>query len=291
MRREYSIIGACTCWGAQIRTCEKGPEVLIQSQTFEQMKKEGALIREISVLYPEEMAAEIDIPLPQSLPLIHNFDVRLAQEVQKVVKQGLFPIVLGGDHSIAVGTWNGFEGPFGLLWIDAHLDAHTEKTTPSGAYHGMPVASLLGRGLPEMAHLLKKEPILLPENLAYIGARSFEEGELALLKKLNVKIYYMDEVKKRGLKAILPEAIAYVTRNTSRYGISLDLDVFSPEEAPGVGSPEKGGISKKEFLPLLQEIGEDPRLIGFELVEFNPERDQKRKTEKLAFEILQKVMR
>lgn len=289
MKRHYHIIGACSCWGAQIRACELGPEELVAGQVFDRLQKQGVRISEIEMLYPDKLARNEEIPLSASLPLIKEFNLTLYQAVKRAVGNSFFPIVLGGDHSIAVGTWNAFEAPFGLLWIDAHLDSHTDKTTPSGAYHGMPVAALLGHGLKELAQLVKTQPVLLPQNLAFIGARSYEEGEIDLLKQLNVKIYFMEEIERRGLKAVLLEALAHVTKNTARFGVSLDLDVFSPEEAPGVGSPEKGGISKKEFLPLISAIGKDPRLLAFEMVEFNPKRDINHQTRELAFEILKEV--
>jgi arginase len=286
--RKYHVIGACSCWGAQIRSCERGPEDLVEGHVFERLKKRGISIEAVEMLYPAKRASSETLPMAQSLPLVRDFNDSVCHAVKRAVKKGLFPIVVGGDHSIAIGTWNAFEVPFGLIWIDAHMDSHTEKTSPSGAYHGMPVAALLGHGMPE---LVRKEPLLKPENLVFIGVRSFEEGEIALLKKLNVKIYFIDEVKRRGLKAILPEAIAHVTKRVSHFGVSLDLDVFSIEEAPGVGSPEEGGILKGELLPLLSQIGKDKRLLAFEMVEFNPERDIEHKTREVAFEVLQEVMR
>ncbi len=291
MNRQYHVIGACSCWGAQVRACERGPEDLVEGQVFERLQRQGVSIREVEMLFPDKLARNEEVPLAQSLPLIRDFNLRLMKTVRKAVQNGSFPVVLGGDHSIAVGTWNAFDVPFGLLWIDAHLDSHTEKTTPSGAYHGMPAAALLGHGIPEMAHLVKKHPVLKPQNLAFIGARSFEKGETELLSKLNVKVYFMDEVHERGLKEIIPEAIAHVMRGVSHYGVSLDLDVFNVEEAPGVGSPEEGGIRKGELLPLLSQLSKDPRLLAFELLEFNPERDIDHKTRELVFEILQKVMK
>lgn len=291
MRRVFHVIGACSCWGAQIRACEAGPEELVEGKVFERLKKKGISIDSVEMLYPKSQAKESNIPLPLSLPLIHEFNLQLYHAVKNALKNETLPIIIGGDHSIAVGTWNAHAKPFGLIWIDAHMDAHTPETSPSGAYHGMPVAALLGYGLPEMAHLISKEPVLEPKNLVYIGIRSFESGEANLLKKLGVKIYYMDEVKERGLQEIIPEAIHHVTRYCSHYGVSLDLDAFDPNEAPGVGSPEKGGIEKKFLLPLLKLFGRDPRWIGFELVEYNPEKDEKHKTLDLAYEVLYEVMK
>lgn len=291
MQRHYHIIGACSCWGAQIHACERGPQDLVEGLVFERLQRKGVSIREVEMLYPDKLARNENVSLASTPSLIREFNLRLVKTVQKAVNSGSFPIVLGGDHSIAIGTWNAFETPFGLLWIDAHLDAHTVETTPSGAYHGMPVAALLGDGEPEMAELMKKQPVIQPQNLAFIGARSFEKGEMELLRKLNVRIYFMDEVHQRGLQAILSEAIAHVMKGVSQYGVSLDLDVFSVEEAPGVGSPEKGGIRKAEMIPLLASLGKDPRLLAFELVEFNPERDIGHATRELVFELLQEVMK
>lgn len=291
MKKNYHIIGACSCWGAQVRSCERGPEALVEGQVFDRLQKLGILIQTIEMVYPKKKAAHFTVPLPQSLPLIHDFNLQLMRSVRQAISNGSFPIILGGDHSNAVGTWNAIEEPFGLIWIDAHMDAHTPETTPSGAYHGMPVADLLGYGLPELAQLSSKKPILNPRNLVLIGARSFEEGEEELLKKLNVKIYFIEEVKRRGLAKILPEAIEYVMHNVSRLGISLDLDIFTVEDAPGVGSPEKNGIHPNEILPLLHQIAKDPRLVAFEIVEFNPERDVDHKTRELIFKILQEIMR
>lgn len=243
------------------------------------------------MVYPPLRASDQEIPLSASLPLIHAFHWRLAQAVRQIVKRGDFPVVLGGDHSNAVGVWNGVDAPLGLLWIDAHMDAHTPKTSPSGAYHGMPLAALLGYGDPAMAKLLGKEAILQPEDVALLGVRSFEEGEAALLKELGVRVYFMEEIRQRGLAPVFEEALSHVGKNVPRIGISLDLDVFDPQDAPGVGSPEPGGISASEFLPLLSLVRAEKKLVGLEIVEYNPEEDIGRKTEDLVFRLLYEALR
>lgn len=290
MKRNYHIIGACSCWGAQIRTCEAGPEDLAAGRVFERLKELGISLGDVEMLYPAKRASMEEVPLSLSLPLIQAFNLQLAQTIQKTIHKGLFPIVIGGDHSIAVGTWNGFKQPFGLLWIDAHMDSHTPETTPSGAFHGMPLASLLGSGAKEMAQLMHKAPVVQPQNVALIGIHSFEKGEAAFLEKLNVRVYFLDEVKRRGLKEILPEALAHICRGVSHFGVSLDLDAIDLHDAPGVGSPEAGGIPKKELLRELSWLAKDKRLIGFELVEFNPEKDVHHKTRETVFELLKEVM-
>lgn len=285
IKRHCHVIAACSGWGAQLRSCEKGPEKLAKALIS------SGLVKKVETLYPEKLAKDKTLSPAQALPLIHHFNLKLFSQVHKALINNEFPIILGGDHSIAVGTWNAFETPFGLLWIDAHMDSHIPETSPSGAYHGMPLAALLGYGPLEMSQLVKPSAVLKPQNLALVGVRSFEEGEAALLKKLNVRIYFMDEVRKRGLKTILPEAIEHITRGVDRYGVSLDLDVFSPQEAPGVGSPEPLGLSFNDLFPLIPQFTQDKRLMGFEMVEFNPDRDLNEKTYTLALNILKEVIR
>ena len=291
MKRQFHVIGACSCWGAGVCACEKGPEDLQRSHLIEHLRKKGANIDGIELIYPDEGAKKVPkAPLQNALKIIEALNRKLALAVRHAVATQQFPIVIGGDHSIAVGTWNGQQEPFGLIWIDAHMDAHTPETTPSQACHGMPLAALLGYGAPEMAKLLRKEPVLKPERTVLIGIRSFESEEAALLKKLGVKIYFIDEVKKRSLQEIIPEAIEHAAKGTNRFGISLDLDVFSPDVAPGVDTPVSGGIEKEDLLSLLASITKDQRLIGFEMVEYNPMRDKAHKTRALCTEIMEQLV-
>lgn len=286
MDRSYRILGASSCWGAQIRACERGPEALVEGIEIKSFPR----LKGVKIIHPSKKAAEEEIPLELSLPLIYTFNQKLACEVDRVLEADEFPIVLGGDHVNAVGTWNGVRShflkqgsdPLGLIWIDAHMDSHTLETSHSGAWHGMPLAALLGYGDPHLSQLIRKEPVLLPENVVLIGVRSFEEEEALFLRKLKVKIYFMDEVRRRGLKEILKEAIP----KTAHFGVSLDLDAIDPEDAPGVGSPDPYGISAKQLLEALPLVAQDPRLCAFELVEFNPLADVDHKTLDLGHAIL-----
>ncbi len=293
----YQLIGAASGWGAQIRACEEGPEIL-KTYLFNRLREEGFPISSWETLYPAKRAKEELILLVDSLSLIHDFNARLADSVEKTLISQEFPIVIGGDHSVAVGTWNGayqfFKKqrslPLGLIWIDAHMDAHTLETTPSGAWHGMPLAGLLGYGVDAMAKLKEQEPILLPEHLCLIGTRSFEEGEAELLKRLKVRIYMVEEVRERGFASVLKEAIDYVSSRTKVFGVSLDLDAIDPQEAPGVGSPADGGIAAQDLLRALPLLEEQEAFKVFELVEYNPHRDRLCKTADLCFEILKAKM-
>lgn len=288
-KRMYHFIGAATGWGAQIRTCEEGPTTL---------KNAAKNPEQWEILYPSVRFQDHNIPLKDALPLIHDLNKRLAGKVYDALRHNQFPVILGGDHSIAVGTWNGVvkffhektQKPLGLIWIDAHMDAHTTETTPSGAWHGMPLAGLLGFGAPELSQLTEITPVLKPEHICMIGVRSFEEGEEKLLKKLGVKIYFMDEVKKLGFSHVLKEAIKHVSHNTAGYGVTLDVDAIDPKEAPGAGSAEPNGIPVQELLQGLTFLKNDSHLKAFELVEFNPSLDSENKTLNVCKQILSTVL-
>ena len=296
--KKYKVIGAASGWGAQIRTCEDGPDFLKNNGCLSFLHGQGIEIVNWEMIYPHTRFREKNIPLSESLDVIADFNMRLSDHVREAMRKGCFPIVIGGDHSNALGTWNGVahhlaqtdSAPFGLIWIDAHMDSHTTETTPSGAWHGMPLASLMGHGVVQLTELTRKQPVLLPQHLCLIGIRSFEEGEEELLKRLQVKIYYIDEVKRRGLKDVLQEAIAYVNTGTQGYGVSLDVDVVDPSEAPGTGCFEPNGLSARELISCLPLIGRDERLKAFELVEFNPHKDRDQLTFELCKEILASLL-
>src|SRR5665213_879539 len=168
-----------------------------------------------------------------------------------LLQQHKFVSVVGGDHSCAIGTWSGVYdamhhlGDIGLIWIDAHMDSHTPETTPTNHIHGMPLACLLGYGYPTLTGVLHAAPKFKPENVCLIGVRSYEKGEAALLKHLNVRVFFMEEVQERGFEVVLAEAVQHVNQHTIGYGITLDIDAVDPLEAPGVDVPEPEGIHVK----------------------------------------------
>lgn len=174
----------------------------------------------------------------------------------------------------------------GLVWIDAHMDSHTPETSPSGRIHGMPLAALLGQGAPELVGIAGFSPKLRPEHLALVGVRSYERAEADLLERAGVKIFFMEEVRRRGIRTVLDDALNLASSSATGYGISIDLDAFSPMESPGVGSPEPDGLHYLELDRLLKGIANDPRLLAIELAEFNPHRDIQGRTLALIQELL-----
>lgn len=221
-----------------------------------------------------------------ALPDVAALSTKLAQSTHDAVRNQQFFITLGGDHTAAIGSWSGaanaIEGDLGLIWFDAHMDSHTFETTPSNNIHGMPLAVLLGHGESALTHVASNKPKLKPENVALIGIRSYEPGEAALLKKLGVNIFYMDDIKKQGMQKVIESAIAIATKNTVGFGISIDLDGFDPMDAPGVGTSEADGVRAAAFLKYFSIIAEHSKLIGADIVEFNPVLDRENKTEKLG---------
>jgi arginase len=295
MPHQYVIIAAASGWGAQLPACEEGPIALLESGVLERLASYLPLCQG-KILYPTVSASgERAAPIRDRLGMIALLNKQLADALAGL-NRGIFPIILGGDHSIAVGTWSGIAArqqfkKLGLIWIDAHMDAHTPETTPSGAWHGMPLAALLGYGADQFCHLKSANPILKPENVCLIGTRSYEEGEAALLHHLSVRIYTIQEVRERGLQVVLQEAIVRVASGTEGFGVSLDVDVLDPQEAPGVGSPERGGLAQEELLAALPLLSQDPRFIAFEMVEFNPQRDFQHKTLELCLGILEALFK
>lgn len=285
-----AFIGSASGWGAQIRGTEKGPLALFNSGFLDTINSSWVWKE---TFFPPKSADEIHIPPgPLTLPYIEDLCKRAALSTEGILQEHGFPVMIGGDHVIAAGTWAGVihqlkaKERFGLIWIDAHMDAHTMETTPSGAYHGMPLAVLLGFGEPSLVNILEQGPLLNPRHVCLIGTRSYEEGEAALLKRLGVRIYFMEEVLQKGFKTVFLEAISYVKEGTKGFGLSIDLDAFDPLDAPGVGTPEPNGLRAQEALDAFSVIQNNPSFKGLEITEFNPEFDRDGKTLYLLKDIL-----
>lgn len=201
-------------------------------------------------------------------------------------------LVIGGDHSCAIGTWSGVadtlrpSGTLGLIWIDAHMDMHVPETTHSGAINGMPVAALLGYGAPQLTSVANSGAPIDPRHLCLIGTRSFEPEEAAFAQRHGVRVIDMLEVRRRGVEAVLAEAHAIAGRGSAGYGVSLDLDAFDPTDAPGVGTPEPGGIRAADFLAPWSALVRSSACVGIEIVEYNPTHDRAARTARLMQELV-----
>lgn len=206
---------------------------------------------------------------PKGVTPIRQSCQQLAHQV-KHLRQGYFPVVIGGDHSCAIGTWSGMtqgKPPIGLLWIDAHFDSHTPATSVSKRIHGMPLAVLLGHGDKEL--MLQHRAVIDPRYTVVFGVRSYETGEPELMQQLNVRYYTMLEIKQRGLNICLREAWYYVASCPQGFGVSLDLDGIDPSFAPAVSVPEPKGLYFPTLLKTLKLLPKR-KLKALEIVEFNP---------------------
>ncbi len=293
-RDNIHIIGAALGWGAQRYETELGPDAFYAAElpaTLSSFTDKNWQWHK--TFYPNlRQENQKSLDYSQRIKQIAEFDQQLAQVVKQQAQAGESYVVLGGDHAIAIGTWSGTiaalnaKQEFGLLWIDAHMDSHTPETTPSHAVHGMPLAILLGHGEPTLVNLMESGAKLSPKHVVLFGVRSFESGEAALLASLKVRIYFMEEIRDRGVETCMQEAIQIVSQAPKGFGLSIDLDAFDPIEAPGVGSPEPNGIFSDGLVPELKKAFSHPMFKTVEIVEYNPTRDKDNKTIKLTQRIL-----
>ncbi len=274
---EVQILSAAWGMGAQVVGCRRGPTYLAEQHALDTLP------------FPIHWQPVVKEPKERFDPVmaISQLALQIARQVDHCVLNKQHFVTIGGDHSCAIGTWSGAahalasKGDLGLIWFDAHQDAHTFATTPSNSIHGMPIACLLGYGEAPLLHILQKAPKIKPQHLCLIGVRSYEEGEAALLEKLGVRVFMMDEVVQKGLDQVMQEAMAIVTQGTVGYGVSVDLDALDPDDAPGVCSKVAGGLYSQHVADILSHyVRGDKRFIGAEIAEFNPELDKEHKTVK-----------
>jgi ornithine--oxo-acid transaminase len=286
--RTLRIIGVASGLGARDRRCETGPDALRGAKLIARLQARGFKAAWAEMLRPAAVEEDVHKAVAATCR-------RLAQQVEGIVRGGAFPIVLGGDHSCAIGTWKGVvnalapRGALGLLWVDAHMDAHTPQTSPSGALHGMPLACLLGHGDAALTAIAGGAK-LDPAHVCLVGVRSFEAGEAELLKKHGVRVYFMQDIAQRGLEAVMRAAIEHVQRGTAGFGVTIDLDALDPSDAPGVGTPVPGGIAVAELTAALTQLAHHPRFSAVEIVEYNPQRDRHAATAGLVGDILDALL-
>lgn len=220
---------------------------------------------------------------------ITKASVKLAETVDNIVASGAFPLVLGGDHSIAIGTLAGLAKHYqnlGVIWYDAHADLNTKETSPSGNIHGMPLAISLGIGHEGLTAIYGKEAKIKAENIVIIGARSLDDGEKELIRDKGIKVYTMHEIDRLGMTRVMEETIDYLRGRTDGVHLSLDLDALDPNDAPGVGTPVAGGISYRESHLAMEMLEESKLITSAEFVEVNPILDEKNRTAEAAVALM-----
>lgn len=292
------IIGFPMDLGAGRRGVDMGPSALRIAGVSQKLRSLGYLVidaGDIPIQNAEVQEIE-DIKLPYRAEIANACSI-LASEVQAALDRDEFPLVLGGDHSMAIGTIAGIAQHcnetgkrLGVIWIDAHADINVPETSPSGNIHGMPVAVSLGIGIPELTSIGGTAPKLLPEQLVYIGLRSVDEGEKALIKKLGIEAHTMADLDKEGTFNVITKAIASLSEKVDHLHVSFDLDSVDPTIASGVGTPVPGGLTYREAHIIMEAIADTGYMSSMEVAEVNPILDVRNSSAEFAAELIASSM-
>ena len=281
-----AIIGAALDLGAGRRGVDMGPSAIRYAGLSERLERAGIHVEDRgNVQAPLAETHETGTERARFLDEILETCTRIAAEVEAARGAGLIPLVLGGDHSIAMGSLSGLaaSGPGGVLWLDAHGDLNTPETSPSGNVHGMALAAALGL-CDSFSRDGLRFPAVEPGRVAVVGARSLDPGEQALVRELGVAVFTISDIDRRGVEPVIAEALERVAGGSFVH-VSVDLDVVDPEIAPGVGTPLRGGLSYREAHLALELVAEAGVLDALDLVEVNPIRDHENTTAGLAVEL------
>ncbi|MEN1967973.1 arginase [Lentibacillus sp. N15] len=286
MLKDMSIIGVPMDLGQSRRGVDMGPSAMRYAGAIEKLQRlhyDVADLGDIPINRPDPAHAKQEGNL-RNLPQVAEANRVLAEMVDQEITKDRFPLIFGGDHSIAMGSLAGIAKHYrnlGVIWYDAHGDLNSGETSPSGNIHGMPLAVSLGIGHPTLTNMLDYQPKVKPENIVIIGARSLDPGERQLIKDRGIKVFTMHEIDRLGMTKVMQEAIDYL-QHTDGVHLSLDLDGLDPSEAPGVGTPVLGGLTYRESHLAMEMLAEADILTSAEFVEVNPILDDKNKTAMLA---------
>lgn len=292
-RKGVGIVGVPLAYGASMAGVELGPAALRVARLTRRIVQLGYQVRDLGDLHVE--ASQTPEP-GDKLKHLREISVAckdLAEKVAGVLNAGELPLVLGGDHSIAIGSISGFasycrqrDEKAGLIWFDAHADMNTPETTPSGNIHGMPLAVLLGYGTPELTNIAGFAPKLDPTLCVHVGARDIDRDERELVGKLGIRFMTMREIDERGMSACMDEAIQVASQASGGYAVTFDVDALDPGDAPGSGTLVRGGLTYREAHLAMEKIAEAGGMRSLEVVEINTALDINNKTAELGVELI-----
>jgi len=293
-----AIIGAPLDLGAGRRGVDMGPSALRVAGLYAKLESLGLTVEDLgNVHVVQAESRQVGDASARYLDPIASTCRDLARYVEKAAGGGALPLVLGGDHSVAVGTVSGMARHFkrkkqkvGVIWIDAHSDMNTPGTSPSGNVHGMPLACLLGRGPKELTHLYAYAPKVEARNVVLVGIRDVDETERKMVREAGVTVFTMRDIDERGMRAVMAQAIELAGDGTAGIHLSLDMDGVDPQEAPGVGTPVRGGLSYREAHLAMEMVCDSKRLCSMEVVEVNPVLDTANRTGLLGVELVMSAM-
>ena len=294
MAQKVRIIGVPMDLGQSRRGVDMGPSALRGAGLQTSIKKLGLQVEDIgnlSVKQPEEMP--IGEKRAKYMQEIAETCGDVAAAAEKALSEGFLPLVLGGDHSIAAGVAAGVANHFrkdkrqiGYLWLDAHGDMNTPESSPSGNVHGMPLAAIMGYGAPELVDLLGFKPKAEPGNIVIVGARDLDAQERKIVKKSGIHVFTMRDIDERGMREVMSDALKYAMDDTAGIAVSLDMDFVDPSDAPGVGTPVRGGVTYREAHLAMEMIADTESMVSLEVVEINPILDEHNRTALLGVELV-----
>lgn len=302
----HALIGYAYGQAGRIAGCAEAPRIMRELLLLEKLRQLGLDVTDLgdtsSQLSPEEEKRILSAALPGELKAnefapTYSACASLAQKTRQAVTQGLTPLIVGGDHSLSIGSVAAVSAHYrergqdiGLLWIDTHGDFNTPETSLSGRIYGMSVAFLTGLIPGALASLQGSQPAVPLQKVAYIGLRDLDPGEKELMRKHNVAAFTMKEIDIHGLANVVERALKVVKNNTAGYVVSFDLDVCDPPLVPGTGVPVRGGLTYREAHLLLELLADDGGMLSFELVELNPKLDQNFVTAELALSLFESAV-
>jgi arginase len=292
--KRVGILGVPLGFGASIEGVELGPRAMRVAHLKKRIENLGYAVRDLgnmNIRQPDYVAEEEENP--KYLSEMIEACEQIATDVYSILNADELPVILGGDHSIAIGSISGVTSYFhehnqtvGLIWFDAHADMNAPETSPSGNIHGMPLAILLGSGPNDLVNLKGFAPKLNPHFCAHIGARDLDKGEKELIRRLGIRFFTMREIDERGMSACVDEAIAIASQASAGYAVTFDVDALDPNFAPGSGTLVRGGLTYREAHLALEKIADDKRMLSLEVVEINTALDINNTTAELGVELI-----
>jgi arginase len=294
MGQKVRIIGVPMDLGQSRRGVDMGPSALRVAGLQARLKQLGHQVEDIGNI-PVKQAEEMPVGEKRAKYMAEIAETckDLAEIVQKCLEEDFVPLVLGGDHSIAAGAVSGVASYFrkekkqiGYIWLDAHGDMNTPESSPSGNVHGMPLAAVMGYGAPELVDLLGFKPKVEPQNIVLVGVRDLDLQERRLVKKSGVRVFTMRDIDERGMREVMADALKYATDDTDGISVSLDMDFVDPSDAPGVGTPVRGGVTYREAHLAMEMIADSDAMASMEVVEINPVIDEHNRTALLGVELI-----
>lgn len=294
MKRAISVIGVPMDLGQMRRGVDMGPTAMRHAGMIERLSQLDYEVKDLGDLRISRPSPGTDLAgiHLNSLSEIAEASEELGSLVSAEIESGRFPLIVGGDHSIAIGSLAGIAKHYdnlGVIWYDAHGDLNTPDTSPSGNVHGMPLAASLGLGHDRLTQILGYAPKIQPEHVVIIGARSLDPGEKELIRELGMKVYTMHDVDLLGMPHVIQEALEHLKVHADGVHLSVDLDALDPMEAPGVGTPVAGGLSYRESHLAMEMLYDSGLVTSAEFVEVNPILDERNKTAELAVGLMESL--